>query len=293
MSKFLKALEQAERDRNRARAGETSADPGAVPTPTVREGATVRVLSETDEIPAADATPRRTRIEAVHGIDPRLVSLTAPEGFEAEQYRSLRTSLEIWKGDGACRVIGISSPAAGDGKTTTAINLAATLTQGGDARVLLIEADLRNPMVADDLGMRRDGGHGLVEWLRDAGQSPHEIVSRRPPFRFDLVLAGRRIASPYELLKSPQLKELIDDVRGRYDYVLLDTPPLVSLADCQVLANWIDGFLIVVAAHRTPRRLVEEALGVVGPEKVIGFVFNQDDRSLAGYGYYYGYHRRP
>jgi Mrp family chromosome partitioning ATPase len=80
--------------------------------------------------------------------------------------------------------------------------------------------------------------------------------------------------------------------RQHYDYVILDTPPLVGVQDCRVIARWIDGLLIVVAAHRTPRRLVEEALSVVDSAKMIGLVFNGDDPllSLYGSGHYAAYH---
>ncbi len=281
MSKFLKALEQADRDRDRAR---------SLPARALSEPESPRVDdAPPPEAPRADIERGQAPGTVIEGIDPHLVSLTSPDGFEAEQYRSLRTSLELWRDERRSCVIGISSPAAADGKTTTAINLAGALTQGGDVKVLLIEADLRNPMVGADLGMLNEGRPGLVSGLGEGGYTLADLVSRRPPFRFDVVLAGRSVAAPYELFKSAHLKRLIDEARDRYDYVLLDTPPLVSLADCQVLANWLDGFLIVVAAHRTPRRLVEEALNVVGSEKTLGFVFNRDDRPLGGYGYYYSY----
>ncbi len=89
--------------------------------------------------------------------------------------------------------------------------------------------------------------------------------------------------NPYELLQSPRLGELLEEARRSYDYVVIDTPPLVSIPDCRAIARCVDGFLVIVAAHRTPRKLVEEALTVVDPAKVIGIVFNCDDRPLAGY----------
>jgi Mrp family chromosome partitioning ATPase len=102
--------------------------------------------------------------------------------------------------------------------------------------------------------------------------------------------AGHHIPrSPYELLKSARLGELLDEVRRRFDYVIVDTPPLTAVQDCRLIARWVDGFLIVVAAHRTPRRLVEEALTVVERAKILGYVFNgDDDRSHIGYYSYAG-----
>ncbi len=261
MSKFLKALEQAERER-----ATSLASPLELPTESVPLTAELSHHSS--------------------HLDPHLVSLTAPESVEAEQYRTLRASLEDLRGERGSWVIGISSPTPGDGKTTTAINLAATLAQGRDARVLLIETDLRRPVMSAQLGLPRTGAVSLVLGLREDGHSLESMVSRRPGLSLDVLLAGGRVDSPYELLKSPRMKRLVDRARERYDYVILDTPPLVSFADCQVLANWIDSFLIVVAAHRTPRRTLEEALGVVGRDKALGIVYNADDRPLIG-SYYY------
>ena len=89
-----------------------------------------------------------------------------------------------------------------------------------------------------------------------------------------------------QVLKSPRLGELLAEARRRYDYIVVDTPPLVSVPDCRVLSKWVDGFLIVVTAHRTARKLLEEALHVTEPAKIVGLVFNGDDRHVSrGYSY--------
>src|SRR5262249_36242996 len=91
------------------------------------------------------------------------------------------------------------------------------------------------------------------------------------------------------VLKLPRVGELLAAARQAYDFIVLDTPPLVAIPDCRVIEKWVDGFLVVVAAHKTPRKLLEEALNVTEPAKVIGLVFNGDDRPLSGYSYGYGY----
>ncbi|PYM04298.1 MAG: hypothetical protein DMD82_14850, partial [Candidatus Rokuibacteriota bacterium] len=93
------------------------------------------------------------------------------------------------------------------------------------------------------------------------------------------------------MLKSPRLGELLAEARRQYDYVVVDTPPLVPVPDSRVIANWVDGLLMVVAAHRTPRRLVEEALDIIDAAKTLGVVFNGDDRPLSGYSS--SYYSRP
>jgi capsular exopolysaccharide synthesis family protein len=222
-------------------------------------------------------------------IEEHLVSVLTPDSFEAEQYRALRTSLEALRQPGTSLVLAVSSPAEGDGKTTTAINLSAALGQGGQAKVLLVDVDLRSPAVAAELGMNSGRNAGLVDAI--LGESVHlqDVVCRRSPLWFDFVGAGRRVSSPYELLKSDRFVDLLQQARSAYDYVVLDTPPLVSFADCQVMGGSVDGFLIVVAAHRTPRKLLEEALNRLDQSKVLGMVFNRDDRPLSGYGYAYSY----
>ena len=105
-----------------------------------------------------------------------------------------------------------------------------------------------------------------------------------------MIPAGQAPPSPYEVLKSPRLGELLEEARLRYDYVVLDTPPLCPVQDCRVIAHWIDGFLLVVAAHHTPRRLVEEALNVVERGKMLGLVFNGGDHAPASFYGYYGYY---
>src|SRR5262249_42319510 len=94
----------------------------------------------------------------------------------------------------------------------------------------------------------------------------------------------------YEVLKSPRLGNLIDQARRQFDFIVLDTPPIVVAQDSRVIAKWVDGYLIVVAADRTPAKLVEEALNRMEPDKIVGFVFNGDPRSLSSY---YAYDRAP
>src|SRR5439155_8548833 len=93
--------------------------------------------------------------------------------------------------------------------------------------------------------------------------------------------------APYELLHSLRLETLLTEARRQFDCVLIDTPPIVAVPDGRLIGRWVDGFLIIVAAHRTPRRLVAEALDMLDPTKIVGIVFNGDVRPLSDrYGYY-------
>jgi len=246
--------------------------------------AEVEERSSTD--PSA-AIPATSAAGPTRGIEEHLVSLLAPNSFEAEQYRALRAVLEQGRKAKSLAVIAISSPTAGDGKTLTAINLAGTLAQAPEARILLVDGDLRRPTVEEHLGLNTERSAGLVELILDPGMTLERAVRRLPLFNLWVLPAGRCPASPYEVLKSPRLGDLLQDARRRFDYVLIDSPPIVPVPDLRLITKWVDGFLMVVAAHKTPRRLLEEALYVADPAKIVGLVFNNDDRLLSrAYGYY-------
>lgn len=224
-------------------------------------------------------------------VDARLVSLVVPGSLEAEQYRGLRHVVEYMHKAGECTVVAVCSPTPGDGKSITAINLAGALAQDPKATVLLMEVDLRRPSVT--LGNHLGGfaGRGLVDAILDPSLTLEDVAQRLPDFNLAVLPAGGRPSAPYEMLKSPRLGELLAQARRRYDYVILDAPPVVPVPDCRLIAKWVDGFLMVVAAHRTPRGALEEALNLMDAHSVLGLVFNCHDPWAARHYGYYGYGR--
>jgi succinoglycan biosynthesis transport protein ExoP len=222
-------------------------------------------------------------------LDKRIVSLTAPSSMEAEQYQTLRLKLEYLQRERDCRVIGVSSPGAREGKTVTSINLAGTLARDAAKRVLLIEADLRRPSVARYLGLESEGVPGLTQVVRDPSLSLKDAIRVRDTLTFDVMLAGSVDAPVDEVCRSPRLRALLEEARRTYHYVILDTPPLGPVADGAILAQSVDGLLLVVAAHHTPRKALEEALNLLDCTSVLGIIFNGDDRPLFGYRKRYRY----
>ena len=216
-------------------------------------------------------------------LDKRLVSLTAPTSLEAEQYQALRLKLESLQRARGVRLMAVTSPGVKDGKSVTAINLAGALAQGSDARVLLIEADLRRPAVARYLEIGAEKAPGLANIVLDPRRTLRDAIVSAGSHRFDVVLAGSTGAPIHELFRSPRLEALLHEAREQYDYVVLDTPPLGPVSDTALLARWIDGVLLVVAAHRTSRKLLEEALNLLEGPSVLGIVFNGDDRPFLKY----------
>ncbi len=279
MSKFFKALEQAERDRALRRGdAPRSPDPTAAPAPKIES--------------AEPVTRQRPPADSAGGVDDHLVSLIAPAAFEAEQYRALRHTVEQLHKTRDLRIVAVSSPGVGDGKSITAINLAGALAQAPDARVLLVDADLRRASVASLLALGGSDGPGLVNAILDPTVTLELVARPRPPFNLSVIPAGEVPPSPYEVLKAPRLGELLEEARRQYDYIVLDAPPLCPVQDCRVIAHWVDGFLLVVAAHHTPRRLVEEALNVAERTKILGLIFNGDDQPPSSSYGYYGYYGR-
>jgi capsular exopolysaccharide synthesis family protein len=277
MSKFFQALEQAERDRALQQGGV----PGAAKPP----------ASSAPEIkPVEPVTLPQPPADSADGVDDHLVSLVTPAAFEAEQYRALRYTVEQFHKMRDLRIVAVTSPGVGDGKTTTAINLAGALAQAPDARVLLVDADLRRPAVARLLALGGSDGPALVNAILDPSLTLERVARPRPPFNLSVIPAGQAPPSPYEVLKSPRLGELLEEARRHYDYIVVDAPPLCPVQDCRIIAQWVDGFLLVVAAHHTPRRLVDEALSVVERGKILGLVFNGDDQPPSRFYGYYGYY---
>jgi len=215
-------------------------------------------------------------------LDIHLVSLTAPTSFAAEQYQGLRLTVERLARARDVKVIAVSSPAAGDGKTVTAINLAGALARGSDDRVLLIDADLRRPDVARQLGIT-DARLGLADALSDGRTSVADVVRRLDAYNLDVIPAGTPRAGISQILRSPRLDAFLKEARQRYAYIVLDTPPLLPVFDSALLARSVDGVLMVVSANRTPRKLLGEALNMLDPSTVLGIVFNRDERPLFGY----------
>ena len=221
-------------------------------------------------------------------FDSRLVSFTSPASFAAEQYQGLRLTVERLARTSGARVIAVTSPAAGEGKTLTSLNLAGALARESDGRILVIDADLRRPAVAKTIGVDTTG-KGLTDVLASSDLTLAAVAQRVAPFNLEIVTAGSALPSVHKLLRAPRFELVLQEARQQYDVIIIDTPPLLPVFDSAVLSRIVDGMLVVVAANQTPRKLLGEALNLVDPAKVMGIVFNRDDRPM--FGYYDEYYR--
>ena len=221
-------------------------------------------------------------------LDRHLVTLTAPASFAAEQYQGLRLTIERLSRARDVKVIAVTSPAAGDGKSVTSANLAGALARGTDDKVLLIDADLRRPSVGSLLGIGQEE-QGLAEALGDPKLRFSDALHSTPLANLSVLPAGVMRGGVSELLRSSALEMIFRDARRQFSYVVVDTPPLLPVFDSALLAKLVDGVLVVVSANQTPRKLLGEALNMLEPSKVLGIVFNRDERPL--FGYYNSYNK--
>jgi capsular exopolysaccharide synthesis family protein len=224
-------------------------------------------------------------------MDDHLVTLFRRSGPEIEDYNTLRYALEQAGAGDTLRVLAVTSPVVGDGKTTTAVNLAGVLAHRHDARVLLIDGDLRRPSVAGVLGLAcNTGQRGFIDAIQDWHLTLDQVVTHLPDVNLWVLTSGTYSDDPFELLRTPRVGALLQDARRDYDFVVMDTPPMLLVPDSRILQSWVDGVVLMVSAHRTPRRLVSEALNMIGPSKLVGLVFNRDDQPLPSHYGYYGYY---
>ena len=301
MSKFFKALEKAEHERENGTAPLAIDGPpveamavDAVVVEPVAERPPTPFVAPPPPAPPAPVAPRPVygapvaRQAAGRGfawqmdddvttdgeIDDHLVSLLAPTSYAAEQYRAVRLALETLHRERGTRVVAIASPGRGEGRTMTAINLAGALGQAPDARVILVEADLRHPAIARYLGVA--AGRGLSGYLLDSATSVDAVLQAPRSIAFTVLPAGPASSMPYELLKSPRLAGLLAELRQRFDYVLMDTPSALPFPDVGILRDLVDGFVGVVRANHTPRERLFDMMTMLGRQRALGLVFNDD-----------------
>ena len=201
-----------------------------------------------------------------------------------EAYKMLRTNVTFsLAGVDGCKVIAVSSSSQREGKSTTAANLALSFAQAGQ-KVILIDCDLRKPKIARLLSMSAEDG--LVNALMDASKLEESIVPYEDT-KMDVLLCGTIPPNPSELLGSERMKQLLALLRGQYDYIVLDTPPINVVTDAVVLRSVVDGYLFVVRANQSERGEILHALDQLdyAQAKVLGFVLNGVALESTSYGY--------
>ncbi len=298
MSRIQDILSKAERDgttrRTRALVDDRPVTPPVtIPVRPPQAAYEPPVRTATATAPAWHGPATATTVEpearsAVGTLDSRLVAALAPQSLAAEQYRSLRTRITRAENGRAVRAIVVTSPNKGDGKSLTAANLAITMAQEFQQRVLLVDADLRRPAVHRMFGAPE--GPGLSDVLMGAADLDQGLV-HLPAYHLTLLPAGAPPSHPAELLGSASMRRVLDTLRTRFDRILIDMPPVAPLADLHIVAPMVDGVLMIVRAGVTPKPAIERALSGLDMSKVLGLVLNEaghnvnDKATYEGYGY--------
>ncbi len=228
---------------------------------------------------------------AVLGIIPRLskqtpdAALKDPRSSFSESYRSLRTALQFSTDRGVPKILLITSPAANEGKSTTALTLARNFAQLGK-RVLLIEGDLRRPSLAKTMGI--SAGTGLSNLLAGAATAAQATMKTNDE-RIDIMVSGPPPPSPTELLAGPKLVSLLLTSAEKYDQVIIDGPPVLGIADAPILANASTGTLLVIRSRVTKIASAQSAMRRLKTTRarLIGALLAQHEARTGGYGYYY------
>jgi len=203
-----------------------------------------------------------------------------------EQYRRLAAVLHDAQGTTGLQVVMVASAVAGEGKTLTASNIALTFSESYQKRVLLIDGDLRRPTLHSVF--RLDTASGLADGLLSTTDT--KMLVRQVSTRLAVLPAGRPSSDPMAGLTSDRMKRLLHEARQAFDWVILDTPPVMLLPDAHLMASMVDGAVLVVRANATPHELVRRAAEAIGRSRILGVVLNRAEPSgQQGHYQYYGY----
>jgi capsular exopolysaccharide synthesis family protein len=219
-------------------------------------------------------------------LEGKLIVSSETSPVAVEQYRRLAATLHGLHVERGLKTLMVTSAVPEEGKTLTVANLALTLSESFKRRVLLIDADLRQPSIHSVFGLPNVSG--LSEGLRpERGQLAILEVS---PF-LSILPAGQPDGNPMAKLTSTRMKALLEEAGGAFDWVLLDAPPVGLMPDAHLLARLTEGVLFVIAAGSTPHILVEKAIAELGRDHVVGTVLNRvDGQVLPTNGYYRRYY---
>lgn len=208
-----------------------------------------------------------------------------PKSVAAESYRTLRTNIEYSIIDEKNKVILVTSSEPGEGKTTTSGNIALALAQS-DKKVIIVDCDLRKPSIHKRFKLSNEVGLSEVilgkESITFAGQKYSDNLT--------VLTSGKIPPNPSEMLASKNMTSLVEALKKVFDYVILDTPPVLAVTDAQIIATKADGVVLVVRAEKTKKDTVKSALELLKKvnANILGTVLNGTEMKKDNYYYYYG-----
>ena len=276
---------------HRTPGNELPASGSAAPKTAVSEpDASFGNVATTVAVAAAPSVPEFAVEEAQLSPENRLVYLEDPRSPAADRFRLLRMRLKEHWTVGKLKKLLITSPLPHDGKSTAVLNLATALAERGKRTVLVVEADLHHSSIAGSLRLKQWAG--LSDCLVDDATSPLSAIRRIEPLGWYLLPAGEPRRNPTELLQTPAFGQILQKIVPYFDWVLMDSPPVVPLTDSISLQQHADASLLVVRAGRTPREAIEQSIALLGKKHILGIVLNGIEASDHSYYQYYDRNRQ-
>lgn len=253
--------------------------------------------TEHDAAPTAripiPAAPLRMTPQWSKELDDRLVSLTEPSSQMAEEYRAIRTSLLARWEHRRHLVHTITSATPQEGKTITSLNLGLSMAELRNRKTIVIEADLRLPTF--NKLMQLGDSPGMIGYLRGEAEL-NEVIQQVEGSALHVITAGSRASNDaVQMLSNNRMARLLETLRAKYDHVIIDTPPVIELADAGILGGISDEVMLIARISRTPKPLVDQALRALRSYNapVAGIIATDQDRGRNRYHYYrYGYRYR-
>ena len=221
------------------------------------------------------------------GPESRAVVYSDPRSAGADRFRLLQMRLRNMRASRQLKVLLITSPEPGDGKTTVALNLAIALTERGKRPVLLLESDVYRPTLTKRLGL--NSWMGLTDCF-ESGRDPMQAIRRVDPLGFYLLPAGTPVEDGSGILQSDYISQLIKGLAATsFDWILIDSPPTTPVAEILALRSQANATLLVARAQKTHREAIEESIRNLGRDHVVGIVLNEVEGIDRVYSHYYGY----
>jgi capsular exopolysaccharide synthesis family protein len=260
--------------------------PVSVAAPAPAPVAAATPVESPSAVPAAAPGPEVAATDTrASAVDEKLIISDEVGPQLVEQYRKIAAELHHHQSQRAIKVVMVASATSGEGKTLTAANVALTLAESFNRRVLLIDADLRRPSIHQLF--RFGEGRGLSDGLQATTDEKLSIVPVSP--RLSILPAGAPNPDPLAGLSSDRMRRIVEDASATFDWVVIDTPPIALLPDANLLATMADAIIFVVAAGSTPFALVQRALKALDRGRIVGVVLNRAVQQAAG-DYYYHYY---
>lgn len=279
MAKVYDALRRAEEERlrmlgNSARPAPLGAEPvGPAAEKADRKSIWKRAAKSAAAGPVPDGSAE---------VNKRRIALLQPDSHVAEQFRALRGRIDAISSQRPLCTISVTSAFPGEGKTTCSVNLGIVSALSVATRVLLIDCDLRRPKVHRSLGLEPEVG--LAELLTGRTTLDEALLSVDGA-NLDVLPVRSRPSNPSELLGSPEMTKLVEEVSTRYDRIILDTPAALGLPDAKVVSEFCDGMVLVVRADATSQSDIQAVLEILDRRRLLGMLINSVDVPDSRYGY--------